>query len=268
VAFGDITSGLATFLANDRFADELCVFIHIPKTAGSSLSHELARMRRPYRNIHRTYYQGETVTFSRLEDEIAAVIDSGEIQTARSCSGHFTWAMAAPIRAARPDARFFTFLRDPVQRVLSDYRYSRTPSHPTYRETIARFPTIESYVEAPETQNKMTRFLMPGDVVTPEQISRFIGSNYAFVGLLEMYPLSFNILARLLGSGRMPSEHKRRTEDTDDNVVDVTPELRAIIAAHNARDMALYDAARVKLIGIEDEWSAMRLEVGNAASAA
>lgn len=260
MAFGDITGGLAAFLAADRFADELCVFIHIPKTAGSSLSSELARMRRPYRNIHRTYYHGETVTFSRLEDEIAAVIDSGDIHEARSCSGHFTWAMAAPIRAARPDARCFTFLRDPVQRVLSDYRYSRTPSHPTYLETIARFPTIESYVEAPETQNKMARFLIPGDAVTPEQIDRFIGDNYAFVGLLEMYPLSFNILARLLGQDRMPSEHKRKTEDTDDNVVDVTPQLRATIAAHNARDMALYDAARARLIAIEGEWSAMRAQ--------
>jgi hypothetical protein len=260
VAFGNIANGLEAFIASERFADEFCVFIHIPKTAGSSLSAELARMRRPYLNIHRTYHHGETVTFSRLEDEIAAHIRSGAIATARSCSGHFTWNMAAPIRDARPDARCFTFLRDPIARVISDYRYSRTPAHPTFRETIARFPTIESYVQAPETQDKMARFLMPGDAVTPEQIDRFIGERYAFVGLLEQYPLSFNILARLLGVDAMPSQHKRVTEDTEDNDVAVTSDLRALIAEHNRRDMALYDIARAKLAAIEDEWHRTRVD--------
>ncbi|WBH16072.1 sulfotransferase family 2 domain-containing protein [Sphingomonas radiodurans] len=257
MAFGNITKGLAPFFANERFTEELCIFIHVPKTAGSSLSAELARMRRPYRNIHRQYFYGETVTFTRIEDEIAAVIDDGTIAAARSCSGHFTWDMAAPIRTARPDARAFTFLRDPIQRVISDYRYSRTPSHPTYAQTIARFPTIEHYIEAPETQNKMARFLMPNDVVTSDQINAFIGSNYAFVGLLENYALSFNILSRLLGTNLLPSEHKRATEDTEDNHVDVTPDLHAAIAKYNQRDVALYEIARANLATVAGEWSAL-----------
>lgn len=259
MAFGDITNGsLAEFISANRFADELCVFIHIPKTAGSSLSAELDRMRPPYHNIHRRYFYGDTVTFSRIEDEIAAVIDSGALAEARSCSGHFTWSLAAPLREARPDARAFTFLRDPVKRVISDYRYSRTPTHPTYKETIERFPTIESYVEAAETQDKMARFMMPGAVRTPAEIDAFISANYAFIGLLEMYPLSFNILSLLLGHDRMPSEHKRKTEDTADNSVEDTPELRDMIAAHNQRDWALYEAVRSKLLTVREDWRTLR----------
>ena len=266
MAFGDIAQGnLAHFLDANRFADELCVFIHIPKTAGSSLSAELNRMRPPYHNIHRRYFHGDTVTFSRIEDEIAAVIDSGALAHARSCSGHFTWDQAAPLRAARPDARAFTFLRDPVKRVISDYRYSRTPTHPTYKETIARFPTIESYVEANETQDKMARFMLPGNVRTPEQIDAFISANYAFIGLLEMYPLSFNILSLLLGHDRMPSEHKRKTEDTADNEVEETPALREMIAATNQRDSALYELVRLKLLSVREDWRAFRQTAAPAA---
>lgn len=262
MAFGDIVSGrLEEFVSANRFADELCVFIHIPKTAGSSLSAELDRMRPPYHNIHRRYFYGDTVTFSRIEDEIDAVVDSGALPEARSCSGHFSWTQAAPIRAARPDARTFTFLRDPVKRVISDYRYSRTPTHPTYKETIERFPTIESYIEAPETQDKMARFVMPGDVRTPAEIDAFISSHYAFVGLLEMYPLSFNILSLLLGHDRMPSEHKRRTQDTADNEVAETPALREMIAACNQRDSALYETARHKLLAVREDWRALRQAV-------
>ena len=259
MAFGDITSGsLADFISANRFADELCVFIHIPKTAGSSLSAELNRMRPPYLNIHRRYFYGETVTFSDIEDEMAAVIDDGALATARSCSGHFSWMQAEPIRQARTDARAFTFLRDPVKRVISDYRYSRTPTHPTYKESIERFPTIENYVEAPESQDKMARFLMPASITAPAQIDAFLSTHFAFVGLLEMYPLSFNILSLLLGHDRMPSQHKRKTEDTEDNAVDETPALREMIAACNVRDAALYDAVRTKLLGVREDWRALR----------
>ncbi|OWK27924.1 sulfotransferase family 2 domain-containing protein [Sphingomonas dokdonensis] len=266
MAFGDIAQGnLERFLDANRFADELCIFIHIPKTAGSSLSAELNRMRPPYHNIHRRYFHGETVTFSRIEDEIAAVIDSGALGDARSCSGHFSWDQAAPLRAARPDARAFTFLRDPVKRVISDYRYSRTPTHPTYKETIERFPTVESYIEANETQDKMARFMLPNGVRTPDQIDAFISTNYAFIGLLEMYPLSFNILSLLLGHDRMPSEHKRKTEDTADNAVEETPALREMIAATNQRDSALYELVRLKLLSVREDWRAFRQTVQPAA---
>ena len=64
VAFGDIVQGsLQDFVNANRFDTELCVFIHIPKTAGSSLSTELDRMRPPYHNIHRNT---STVTPSRF----------------------------------------------------------------------------------------------------------------------------------------------------------------------------------------------------------
>lgn len=254
MAFGDINQGLASFLATDRFADELCVFIHIPKTAGSSLSSELKHMRRPYLNIHRHYFYGNTITFSRIEDEIDDAIHDGALTRAQSCSGHFSWAQAAAIRAVRPDARFFTILRDPIERVISDYRYSRTPTHPTYQQTIARFPTIESYIAAPETRDKMARFTMPADVVTRDEIDAFVSTHYAFIGLLDCYPMSFNILARLLGHDRLPAEYKRRTDDTEENIVEPTPALRAAITAQNARDVALYDVARAKLDAVAAEW--------------
>lgn len=259
MAFGDIaTLPLTQFLDTNRFTDELCVFIHIPKTAGSSLSAELDRLRSPYHNIHRQYYDGETVTFSRIEDEIARMVENGALAAARSCSGHFSWNQSAPIREVRPDARFITFLRDPVKRIISDYRYSRTPTHPTYKEAIERFPTIRSYIEANETQDKMARFLMPADVVTRGQIENFIDTRMAFVGLLEMYPMSFNILSRMLGEGVMPVEHKRKTEQTADNAVEETPALHAMIAEHNSRDKMLYDIVRRRLVGVRDQWRELR----------
>lgn len=260
MAFGDLaTKGLEKYLADNRFTDELAVFIHIPKTAGSSLSTELERLRPPYHNIHRKYdTSGATVTFSRIEDEMQKIVDSGVMADARSCSGHFSWTQSKPLRDVRPDARFFTFLRDPVKRIISDYRYSRTPTHPTYKETIARFPTVESYIEASETQDKMAKFLLPNNVNTRREIEEFVDTQLVFVGLLEMYPMSFNILSRLMGENLMPVEHKRKTEKTAENEVDETPQLLALIAESNARDKMLYDIVRKRLVGARDQWRELR----------
>ena len=258
MAFGTLDrSGLAAFLENEAFDRELCVFIHIPKTAGSSFSTELSKLRAPYHNIHRRYFGEDVVTFSRIEDEIASIAADTAFATAGSCSGHFSWLQAQPIRDARPDARFVTFLRDPVQRVISDYRYARTPAHPTYRQFITRYPDIETYVAARESQDKMARFVLTPDDRTREEIEAALDLRYAFVGILELYAMSFNILSRLLGKNQLPVEHKRKTEQTKDNDVTETEALHRLIAAHNPRDTMLYGIVHDRLSAICGDWANM-----------
>lgn len=260
MAFGDLSSkGLKRFLNDDQFGDELCVFIHIPKTAGSSLSGEFDRLRTPYLNIHRRYSTEEPITFSSMEDEIAGTIDSGALFAARACSGHFSYSQAAPIRAARGDARFVSFLRDPVTRVISDYRYARTPAHPTHRTFVERFPRIEDYVAAKQTRNKMSRFLLPASAQDEATIDAFVSTELAFVGVVEMYAMSFNILSRLLGTPTMPVEHRRRTEPTAENIVADSPDLRNLIRELNARDQLLYDIVHRKLVSAQADWREMML---------
>lgn len=268
MAFGDLGHvGLQHFIDTNRFTSELCVFVHIPKTAGSSFSTELEKLRPPYTNIHRQYHGVDVVTFSRIEDELDRVTGQDSFAAGNSCSGHFSWTQAEPIRTARPDARFVTFLRDPIKRVISDYRYARTPTHPTYKQFIARYPDIESYVESPESQDKMARFLLPAKERARAEIEQFLNREYAFIGLLEMYPMSFNILSRLLGKDQMPVEHKRKTVQTADNAVNENDSLHEMIAEYNPRDKMLYDIVRRKLVTVRDDWRALRPAVTRAAVA-
>ena len=158
------------------------------------------------------------------------------------------------IRKTFPKAKVFSFLRDPVERVISDFRYARTPAHPPYRDFIRQFPTIESYVDSPASQNKMFKFLAPDpDLGTPELFA-FLDQSTSFIGLTEMYPMSFNILMKLTGSNILPSLHKSKTEMTENNNVERTPGLLKRIRDANERDLSLFVWVKERMIARRDEW--------------
>lgn len=219
----------------------LWLFVHIPKTAGSSFRAELARRLQPERNIVVDYTDETTPFHQRLQAAVQGFAEEMNPAGVRFASGHIFRRHAAFIAEQHPDVRPLTMLRNPVARVVSDFRYARTPAHPPYREFIRQFPTFEAYVESPASQNKIHEFLRrtPSDSV--ESVIADIENSFSFVGLTEMYYLSCRVLFTLLGDARNPSVYERRTEASDDNAIPDLDALKPRIRALNARDIAIYD---------------------------
>ena len=239
--FGDLDHlSLQRFIEQERADDHLWMFLHIPKTAGSSFGNELARVRRPYRNIHVDYTDASVPVPQQMDRAIGRFISEMPTQQFLSCSGHFNVKQADAIAASNPKTKLISFLRHPVARVISDYRYARTPAHPPYRDFIARFPTFDAYLNSPG-QNKMFRLLTGNPTMTVFDATAYIDRRYTFLGVLEMHPMSFNVMFRLFGENRMPALHTRRTEATEDNEVEVSPDLERKIRDANWKDMALYE---------------------------
>lgn len=91
------------------------VFLHIAKTAGTSISH-FFRMRLAKRHV---CTHGDFLDWP--ERERARV---NKLKHYRFISGHFGYDLAKPLLA---DSYSFTFLRDPVDRVLSFYKFCLHP---------------------------------------------------------------------------------------------------------------------------------------------
>jgi hypothetical protein len=142
-------------------------------------------------------------------------------------------------------------LRDPVARLVSDFRYARTPKHPPYKDFIARFPTIEDYVQSRSSQNKMVKHLGGSD---PAEVFK----EFTFIGALELYPMSFNILFRLMNENVMPKLHERKTEGTADNKVELTADLSEQIKAANPGDVRIFNAVRSALKSQRPAWADLR----------
>lgn len=231
--------------ANRDRPGALWLFLHIPKTAGSSFRAELASRLQPDRNIV-VDYEDETVPFlDRLQNVVSDF--ASDMDGVRFASGHIFRSHAAFIGERHPDLRIVTMLRNPVARVVSDFRYARTPQHPPYRDFIREFPTFADYVNSPASQNKIHEFLRRTPTDTVEEVIRDVEQTFTFLGVTEMYYLSCRVLFTLLGDTKNPSVYERRTEASEDNQIGDLEALMPAIREYNAKDFAIYDYFHDKL---------------------
>jgi hypothetical protein len=257
MAFGSLEQqSLGEFLTAERAPDSLWIFVHVPKTAGSSIASEMLKARPPYRNIEVDLHDHTSSYWEAMGDLVGSFLSDPEISAISSCSGHFDMNCVARIKSARPASRAFSFVRHPVARVISDYRYQRTPAHPPYRDVIERYPDIYSYLDSPDERDKTAQLLAPG-LSTASEVIDFVDSSFSFLGAVEMYPMSFNILSRLWGLNLMPTRHERRTESNADNEVLLDDRLSREIIERNELDIALYRHVRSRLETRRPEWKAM-----------
>ena len=162
------------------------IAIHIKKTAGMSFKHLLKGEygKEYYRMNISQDIQNRTEVFNQHLAEIPA--------ETRVIHGHFLYADALPLYKAFPQVPVVTWLRDPVQRVVSSYYFAKRKYsdgdqlHKTYMEHYS----LLEYAEDTRFRNEMSRVLEGSDL-----------AGLAFVGLLEHLVEDVAYLAALLGWG-------------------------------------------------------------------
>lgn len=128
------------------------VFLHIPKTAGTTLKTVLLRHYAPWR-VHRFYPEGG---HARLLRDLRHRLDAG--QRIDLILGHLGFGIHEDIDR---EVRYLTVLREPVRRVLSLYRHvRRTPDHPLHGEVqgMSVYDFVNSGIDD-SVANNQTRFL-------------------------------------------------------------------------------------------------------------
>lgn len=242
---------VADYLRDAALGMEPCVFVHIPRTAGTSLRIELAALLQPNVNIVVDSADNVSNFRAQMDDAVDRFMREARPIGIRFASGHFLARHVARLQAHFADARFVTLLRNPVDRVVSDYRHQRSHRNPLHKQFAARFPTLMDYVDFAPEQNKMARHLVPEPILNgggaPASIA-YIMRAYAFVGLQEMYEISFCTLAALSERPTWPSLRANVNED-DEEERRVTTALAQRIREANRLDLAIYDHFHARLAG-------------------
>ena len=226
--------------------DRTVIFLHIGKTAGTTLR-QVMRRQFPAAAVMtvraRRRPREETLTdFARLP--------SAERLRPRLIMGHTVYGLHESIE--RPST-YVTMLRDPVRLVHSQYRYVlRTPGHRHHE--AAQGMSFAAYVEsgiALEMDNSQTRAIA-GAVGVPfgacdedvfDRARRHLDEHFAWVGLTEMFDESLLMLGRTFGwpDVRYVSRNVARSSRP------MPADDRALAERMNAFDRRLYDHARDRL---------------------
>jgi len=222
--------------------NETLLFLHIPKTAGSTM----------YKVLGRQYSRAETLRLDSSQIAQFKTLPATQRGRYRLIKGHLYFGFHRYIPGA---STYFTFLRRPVERVLSFYYYARsTPDHYLYSQLVNErldLRTVLARELTPEIRNGQTRQLAgdewedPQRVVTRAALERAKANltHFRVVGLLEEFDASLLLLRRAFG-WHLPFYIKENVtkEKTDETFLD--PETRGLIEEANRLDLELYDYAR------------------------
>ncbi len=222
--------------------DQKLCFIHIPKTAGTTLTALLD-----------SKFHEKEICPARVGTELVK-IPRADLAQYRLFRGHFFYDTGSLLPLGLV---YITLLRNPIERVISDYEFmrrcipSRVEGMRNHQKALTM--TLKEYVNDPENlsmANSQTRHLsLSAYKDSPEQwleaAKQNLTEKFACVGLVEQFQDSMALLSYTFGwnplaeyQNLMVAPSKRLKQEQ------IEPEVLEAIASRNALDIALYDYAK------------------------
>lgn len=163
--------------------------MHIPKTAGMSLQ---GLVRRRYKKPNQLQ-----LIYSIAENK-AGIKNTRELKTVM---GHFRFGIHAQID--RP-AQYFTFFRDPIEHVISNYYYSLEKTE-KYENNPENDQGIVHFAKGAYGYNLQTRFASGinnlaeyGPERAVQKAKENLKNNFAFIGITEEFDAGILIMGKIL----------------------------------------------------------------------
>jgi len=217
----------------------MLVSLHLPKTAGTSFgaaldAHFGGALLRDYGDLP---LNTPAIVRNHLALQASLDIAGGFPDSTACVHGHFL-PVKYLLLAAHRELRFMTWMRHPVERLVSHYAFWRrnpppSPAHALHWRMHAEDWSLETFCLAPELRDVYTQFLWGFPLET-----------FDFIGITEHYEADFEMFSRrYMGSASAPMRLNVGAAGERGASLQVHAELRQRIEAFHARDMALYDRA-------------------------
>jgi hypothetical protein len=191
---------------------------HIPKTAGVS-----------FRNILQGFYkEGFIQYYWKIVDADGRELPDVPVN-ATCVHGHF---VASDLAAKFPHASVITWVRDPVERVVSSYYYRlREPDwkHPVCRQLHEQKLDLLSYASLPLVRNEIAHF-----------IGKMEPDDFDFVGMAEHFDESLARFSQRFGLPSLPSRRDNCNPVRRQDFYELTPDIRSKILMLNEQDDEIY----------------------------
>ena len=198
------------------------ISIHIPKTAGTSFSYVLQEQ------------FGQNLFLDYDDRQGTAELPTELPEAPRCIHGHFR---PEKYLGQLSSPKWITWLREPAQRVVSQYHQHLNhpePDNPLIRKYfVDRRISLQTYISIPHFQNQMAREIAPLTV-----------EDFFFIGFTEQFDRSLQQLSSLLDINlHSPVVMENRSKDKTGNLWRIDPETHMQIREYNRQDYALYFSA-------------------------
>ncbi|GAB3030674.1 hypothetical protein GCM10027285_11670 [Oleiagrimonas citrea] len=212
------------------------LFLHMPKCAGSSVKKMLLECAGD-----RVVIDNDTL-FALPPADRNTVIEAAAEQPALPPPGKIVYGHFYPVKylgggmkpaSAGDDFRMVTILRDPLERMVSHYRFWQTHEHPenhVWSLMHAGAWSFETFALGAPMQNFYAQYL-----------TRISLEQFTYIGILENFPVSVEKCMRVMGvsheSCEIPVENRTRNgiayPSFNDDFIDR-------FVKHHAEDYAIY----------------------------
>ena len=221
-------------------ADEAVIFLHVPKTAGTTLN-RLIEWEYPLFEI----YSVDPVFF-RWSVSHLWQLPARRLEKTRIFKGHMLFGLH---KILPQPATYITVLREPVDRVISAFYFMRSyVLHPFYWKLRRENWTLEDFVRRSPRENVQSKIVAGADYYSPctdeivEQAKENLFRYFSVVGLSERFEESLALMKLRFGwkLERYSSFNVTRARPKKRDLPQSTLDL---IVEKNSFDIALYEYA-------------------------
>lgn len=206
------------------------VSLHIPKTAGTSFRHILKDQYRRREVARLDIYQSGNIHLNQKEFTKSSLKEKIKV-----IQGHYTYKSIHERLDLNKNVEFITWLRDPVERVISNYYFlnqiiaNRLKELPNENLMNRMGKSLAEFVEYEENKNVMSKFLKGAEL-----------ESFKFIGFQHNFEEDLNRLATLMNWKTLKNfrynANDRKPKKIDEDMIN-------LIRSNNQEDIILYNNA-------------------------
>ncbi|MZR13621.1 hypothetical protein GQE99_11395 [Maritimibacter sp. DP07] len=227
---------------------DILFFINVPMTAGGAVVGALKDV------FDRTRSFGAGALRGDLKEEWQAALEAREAARGRlrqALAGPFRFKWLSEIVTGANQVQFASFIRNPADRLFSDYVAQSSPDNPEHEQFLETYPTFEAYVDG-VPENPQLRQLVGKAGSVPEMLERLV-STYSFLGVSEHVSASVEHFRR---SHNLPTLSDI-SEAAMSRAEKLTPALRSRICKRHMGDWLVFSLVEPAMAGFEQRLAAV-----------
>lgn len=228
------------------------LFVHIPESIPYAVRCWIADILQPEVMIAADDEDIAQDYDTRMSSALERFGKSEEFRGCRFASGHFKVFQINKV-AELAKARAMTILRDPLDRLLSDFAAQQEG-----KRVRGSFEAFLKFAKNPANQNVLLQFLCPKGMWKPQECIEFIQNRFDFIGIAEDLPMTIKMFYAIHGarfSGEVVAEAMRSVGAL--HRCDLSADVIRTVTLLNALDYEIFRWFHDRFVSLKSQFFSM-----------